>query len=66
MILEFLKSMSDAVGSVFKWSTHRSQLKNTPDVKKSEVREKEADAVAKVEKAIHKKDIDTIRKELAE
>lgn len=52
--------------SVFKHQTHRSELKNTTEMKKADVAQKETDAVSATEKAVEKRDVEKIRNELAE
>lgn len=64
-----LSLISNALGVLSGWlgiQSKRLDLKNAPDVKAAAVEQDEADAVSKTNKAIASKDVDEIRKELAE
>lgn len=64
--LSFISSICSAIGNVFAWATGRSALKNAPDMKAAQKAQDEANAKAKTNEAIAKKDTDEIRKELAD
>jgi hypothetical protein len=55
-----------AIANVFGWISNRSALKNSPDVKAAEKAQREVDMIDRTNKAILKRDIDEIRKELSE
>jgi len=61
-----LSAIISAVSNVFGWALNRSALKNSPDMMAAEKARREADMIDRTNKAILKKDVDEIRKELAE
>ncbi len=65
-IRELFGSLVQAIGNVFGWALHRSTLKNAEDMKQRKQAQDEADRMAKVNEAIAKGDVETLRKELGE
>lgn len=55
-----------AAAGFLRHQTHRSELRNAPDVRRAAVSQMEVKSVSRVEEAVAKKDITAIRKELAE
>ncbi len=64
--METVKWIFAAVANVFGWSKQRSEVKNAADVKAAKQAQEEVDARSKVEEAIGKRDLEALRKELAE
>jgi hypothetical protein len=62
----FFTAFLSAVANVFGWSLHRSTVKNAPDIKDSRERQKMQDAKTEFESAIRRKDIEAVRRGLAE
>lgn len=56
----------DCVASFFKWATGRNTVKNAANVQAAAQGQSDANAIAKTNDAIERKDTDEIRKELAE
>jgi len=64
--MNIFSSIISAISNIFGWALNRSTLKNSPDVKAAEKAQREVDMIDRTNKAILKKDIDEIRKELSE
>lgn len=64
--MNFLSAIMSAIANVFGWISNRSTLKNSADVKVAEKAQQEVDTTNRTNKAILKKDINEIRKELSE
>lgn len=65
-IIASIGAVFTAFGNWLKHQTHRSELKNTPEMIEAKKRQDEADAVAKTTDAVRHKKIDQIRKELSD
>lgn len=64
--MNFLSSIFAAISSFFAWATNRSTLKNATEIKTAKKAQDEVDLTDRTIKAIAKKDINEIRKELSE
>lgn len=62
----WFKALFDTIGNFFGYMRERMAAKNAPDVKEAQKGQHEVEAVSRVEKAVDKRDIETIRKEIAE
>jgi predicted TPR repeat methyltransferase len=65
-IIGLIKNLFGAVGSIFGWARGRDADENAPDIKAAAEARQEVRAVDATNKAIAKKDVDEIRRELAE
>lgn len=63
---EAIGSVLKAIASVFTYFTHRSTLKNTEKMQKSKEAQIEVDRVSSNEKAVAIRDVESVRKGLAE
>jgi hypothetical protein len=59
-------SIFSAIAAVFNWMTGRNTTKNAAAVQAAKQGQAAADAIAKTNDAIEKRDTDEIRKELSE
>ena len=64
--MNFFSAIASAISNIFGWAVNRSALKNSADVKVALEAQHEVDMIDQTAKAINKKDINEIRKELAE
>lgn len=64
--MQFLSSIFSAITSIFSWASGRSSTKNAPDVKMAAKAQSQVDANDRIAKAIARKDISEIRKQLSE
>lgn len=64
--MSFFSAIISAISNIFSWAANRSALKNSADVKAAEKAQHEVDMIDKTTEAIIKKDVNEIRKELAE
>jgi len=64
--MNFFSAIISAISNIFGWALNRSALKNSADVKVAEKAQHEVDMIDQTAKAIIKKDVNEIRKELAE
>ena len=65
-MLSLIASFFRAIAAVFGFQAARLQAKNAPEVKQAKVAQQETDEVSKVESAVANKNVDEIRKYLAE
>lgn len=65
-IVGMLKGLFDAVSGVFGLARDRSKLHNAEDVRKAKIGQDEINAQNKTEEAIRKRDLEQLRKDLAE
>lgn len=64
--MNFLSSIFSAISNFFAWATNRSTLKNAAEIKTGEKAQNEIEMNDQTIKAIAKKDVNEIRKELSE
>lgn len=66
LFMTLISSIASAVSNFFSWASGRSAAKNTAEMKVAVKARQEVDENDKVTEAIKKKDVDEIRKRLAE
>lgn len=64
--MNFLKEMFAAIAGAFGWATQRSQVHNTEKMQAAAEAAAEVKAVSRVEKEVKRRDLDALRKDLAE
>jgi hypothetical protein len=64
--VNFLKEMFAAIAGAFGWATQRSQVHNTEKMQAAAEAAAEVKAVSRVEKEVKRRDLDALRKDLAE
>lgn len=64
--MNFLKEMFAAIAGAFGWATQRSQVNNSAKMQSAKEAALEVKAVSRVEKEVKERDLDALRKDLAE
>ena len=64
--MNFLKEMFAAIAGAFGWATQRSQVHNKEKMQAAAEAAAEVKAVSRVEKEVKRRDLDALRKDLAE
>jgi hypothetical protein len=62
--MNFLNSIFKAISAVFGWFLHRSELKNTPEMREAVKRQDDQEVIKDIEQAVVKEDVEETRRKL--